>query len=180
MPELPLRRCCTRVRPGERGVSTHRDLKGPAMNTPTLFPPTELDPRIVVATAEPEPRDTRALDAAHDVTPLFSRIGFGPITLREVAPPTGEFVEYLFAEWCDEEITKWAKTNLDQIAALRAEVYTRLVGELDTLGYMGSHSAPALMNGTSMRELIARSLENETKQAACAAIYAAVAERART
>lgn len=179
MPDLDIRRCCTVRRPGERGAITHRDLEGADMHTPTLFTPTRLDPRIVVATADPTPRDTRALDAAHDDTVLFSRPRMKRVTLREVAPPTGEFVEYLFAEWCDEEITDWATEHLEQVAQIRASAYTGLAATLDWPDLLeGAHNR-AMGRGTTVRSEIVQMLEAETKSAACAAIYAAVAQKAR-
>ncbi|MFL0579636.1 hypothetical protein [Dietzia sp. 179-F 9C3 NHS] len=150
------------------------------MHTPTLFPPTELDPQIICASPEPTPRDTRDLDATHDDTVVFSRLGMQPVTLREVAPPTGEFFEYLFAEWCDEEITDWATIHLEHVAQVRADVYARLIADLDTSDYCQLHSTEALHTGVLLRDLIARTIDDETRSAACAAIWAAVATRART
>ena len=179
MPDLDVRRCCTVRSPGERGGITHRDLEGADMHTPTLFPPATLDPRIVVATAEPEPRDTRALDAAHDDTVLFTRPRMRRVTLREVAPPTGEFVEYLFAEWCDEEIADWAAEHLEEIAHIRASVYTELANALDWPDLLEDAHNKAMGRGTSVRSETVQMIEDRIKSAACAAIYAAVARKVR-
>lgn len=149
------------------------------MHTPTLFPPATLDPRIVVATAEPEPRDTRALDAAHDDTVLFTRPRMRRVTLREVAPPTGEFVEYLFAEWCDEEIADWAAEHLEEIAHIRASVYTELANALDWPDLLEDAHNKAMGRGTSVRSETVQMIEDRIKSAACAAIYAAVARKVR-
>ncbi|MCT2300204.1 hypothetical protein ACQREA_16475 [Dietzia cinnamea] len=149
------------------------------MHTPTLFPPATLDPRIIVATAEPEPRDTRALDAAHDATPLLARPGMKRVRLREVAPPTGEFVEYLFAEWCDEEIADWATEHLEEIAHIRASVYTDLADKINWPDLLEDAHNKAMGRGTSVRSETVQMIEDRIKSAACAAIYAAVARKAR-
>lgn len=150
------------------------------MHTPTLFPPATLDPRIIVATAEPEPRDTRDLDATHDATTLLARPRMRRVTLREVAPPTGEFHEYLFAEWCDEEITDWATGHLEEVAHIRASVYTDLANSIDWPDLLEDAHNKAMGRGTSVRSETVQMIEDRTKSEACAAIYAAVAERART
>lgn len=180
-PGQPARQhCCTVRRPGERGAITHRELEGADMHTPTLFPKARLDPRIVVATVDPTPRDTRVLDSAHDDTVLFARPRMRRVTLREVAPPTGEFVQYLFTEWCDEEITDWAREHLKDIAQLRAEAYVDAADALDRADlYERAHNR-AMGRGTTVRSELVQMLHAETKNAACATIYAAVARRART
>lgn len=180
MPDLLKRRiCCTRVWPGERGVITHRALKGrPAMYGPTLFPPAARHPQMIVATM-PNPADTSELDARHDRKALFPIPRVKGVTLGEIAPPTGEFVEYLFAEWCDEEITDWANANLALVAGLRADLYTDAVNALDRDVYLELSDSRAMGRGTTVRSELVGLLEETTKSDVCAAIYAAVSHQAR-
>ncbi|PZT90874.1 MAG: hypothetical protein DI630_30245 [Gordonia sp. (in: high G+C Gram-positive bacteria)] len=149
------------------------------MYGPTLFPRNP-GPATLVAATLPNPADTSELDARHDRKVLFPLTGMKGVTLKDVAPPTGEFCEYLFAEWCDEEITDWATANLARIAGLRADIYSRTVDELDRDVYLELADSRAMGRGTTVRSELAGLLEETTKSAACAALYAAVAQQART
>lgn len=148
------------------------------MYGPTLFPRNPAPSNLIVATL-PSPADTRELDARHDRTVLFSLPRVKGVTLGEVAPPTGEFVEYLFAEWCDEEITDWAADNLALVAGLRADLYATAVDTLDRGVYLELAHNRAMGRGSTVRSELVGLLEGTVKSDVCAALYAAVARQAR-
>lgn len=149
------------------------------MYGPTLFPRNP-GPATLVAATMPNPADTSELDARHDRKVLFPMAGMKGVTLKEVAPPTGEFCEYLFAEWCDEEITDWASSHLPQIAGLRADAYAAAVAALDRNVYLELADSRAMGRGTTVRSELVGLLEETVKTDVSAALYAAVARQART